>query len=73
MPQQERETNSKGPNRLQTSVRTMLILVMAFASGVITTFLLCSTVAPLVQAVLGGVMSTAGTLKFFDKITNPAK
>ena len=73
MSQQKRKTDSKGPKRFQVSVRTMFILSMAIAFGVITTFLLCSTAALLVQAVLGGAMSTAGTFQFLDKITKMAK
>jgi hypothetical protein len=70
---QEHKIYSNGPNKLQVSVRAILILLMAFASGAITALPLCSPVAPLVQAFLSGAMSTAGTLQLFDKITKPDK
>ena len=71
MSQHDRETGSSGPVGLQVSVRTMIILLLALAAGVVTTVLLWSTAVPLAHALLGGTVSSVGALRFFDKIIKP--
>lgn len=68
MPKRDRTSEPSGPARLQISVRTAIILLLALAAGVVTTVLLWATAVAIVQAVLGGIASSAGALQFLDKI-----
>jgi len=70
MPKRDRTSESSGLVSLQISVRTAIILLLALAAGLITTVLLWTTAVPMVQAILSGIASSAGTFQFLDKITD---
>jgi hypothetical protein len=65
MPKRNRTSR---PTRLQVSVRTVLILLLALAAALVTTILLWATAVPIVLAVLGGIAASAKALQFLDKI-----
>lgn len=72
MVQRDRASGSSEPTRLQVSVRTVVILLLALAAGAITSVLLGATAVPMAEAILGGIASSAGALRFFDKIIEDA-
>lgn len=61
-----RKSGSNRSARPQVVLRTMIVLLLSLAAGVVTTVLLWSTAVPMAQAVLGGIASSAGTFRFFD-------
>lgn len=68
MPQRDRVSGSREPSRLQVFLRTVIILLLALAVGAVTSVLLWATPIPMTQAILGGIASGAGAIRFFDKI-----
>lgn len=72
MPRHDRASRMSEPARLQLSVRTVIIVLLALAAGVVTSGLLWATAVPMAQALLGGIASGAAALRFFDKIIEAA-